>query len=97
MTMPRISRVEMEWLCAEITRDADTLNLLPLGGRVLWIPGSPANGHAPEVGVFFGRNNAERAHVSFLPEFGYKDTTRDAFRALTATHKVLSVLAAKER
>lgn len=95
--MTRISRVEMDHLCAEITRDADTLNLLPLGGRVLWIPGSSPNGHAPQVGVFFGRHNSERAHVSFLPEFTYRDTTKDAFRALTATYKVLSVLAARER
>lgn len=95
--MTRISRVEMNHLCAEITQHADTLNLLPLGGKVLWTPGSRTNGHAPQVGVFFGRHNAERAHVSFLPEFTYRTTTREAYRELSATNKVLAVLAARER
>lgn len=90
--MTRISRVEMNYLCAEITEHATTLNLLPLGGKVLWQPGSPTNGHAPQVPVVFGGHNQGRAHVSFLPEFHYNTTTRDAYRALTATNRALSAL-----
>lgn len=93
----RIARVEMNWLVAEITEHATTLNLLPLGAKVLWQPGSLTNGHAPEVPVVFGEHNQGRAAVSFLPEFTYRTTTREAFRELSATRLALAVLAGRER
>lgn len=94
--MTRISRVEMNHLCAEITEHAVTLDLIPTGAKVLWQPGSPTNGHAPQVLVVFGEHNQGRAAVSFLPEFTYRTTTREAFRELSATRKALAVLAAKQ-
>lgn len=95
--MTRISRVEMEWLCREISDHAKALNLLPANAQITWVPGSKGIAPSTPVAVPQPDGSTTALHTSFLPDFGYRDTTRDAFRALTATNKVLSVLAARER
>lgn len=94
--MTRIHRVEMDHLCNEITDHATALGLIPGEAVVQWVPGG--KGIAPRVEVSLPRADGTTTTypVSFLPEFGYKDTTRDAFRALSATEKVLYVLANRQ-
>lgn len=93
MGRARITREDMEALAVHLTVDAVLLELIPPGSKILWFPGSA--GHAPVIQAV-----AEDLHttipVSFLPDFGYRDTTRDAYRALSATHKALAVLAGRK-
>ena len=99
MTQRRVTRVEMVWLVDQITSHATTLNLLPQGAAIYWIPGNVTQGHAPQVQAMIPRADGgiTPIPVSFLPEFGYRDSTKDAHRALMATYKVLDVLAGRER
>jgi hypothetical protein len=89
----RIHRDEMDDLCASICIHAETLGLIPLGSSIWWVPGGRYNAPSTPVQGPEGRRFA----VSFLPEYKSRDTTRDAHRALTATNKVLAVLAGRAR
>lgn len=92
----RITRPEMESLVAEITAHAVTLDLLPPGSKIWWVPGKAAL--APSVPATAPHHSGvglTPVHVSFLPEFKYRDTTADAHRALAATCTALAVLAGR--
>lgn len=91
----RITLPEMNSLVAEITTHAVTLDLIPPGSKIWWVPGG--QGVAPSTPVLTDATWGGKTplHVSFLPDFKSADTTTDAHRALAATCKALAVLAGR--
>ncbi len=87
----RIRLEEMEALVFRIGVAAELLGLVPSGSKIWWVPGGA--GTAPSVPV--QGPHGRRFAVSFLPDFATRDTTRDAYRALTATNKALAAAAGR--
>lgn len=96
MSRARVTREDMDALAVHLTVDAVILGLLPPGAKIWWVPGKQGVGPSTPVTIREMDGTHSSLHVSFLPDFVSRDTTRDAYRALSATHKALAVLAGRK-
>lgn len=88
----RVTNAEMDALLEQIRTHAITLDLLPASCTRIWYTRARYGTDAVEA----TDERSNRIAVSFLPEFTMSVTKAQAYRELTATSKVLAVLAGRK-